>query len=179
MMNALLVWLILLFGLYVAYAWGVRSAMARRMAEAAPPVVSPEKMAVMESKLAPMLAITGHRSAGDIIQFEGRLKGKTSEVFRKVQEAFAGEPVTPLLLEGEHNDVRVVLLPEKTAAPAVERPKWELHWLLFVATVATTTWAGALHAGVNLLQQPWRFAVGLPYSLGLMLLLAIRKSLAS
>jgi membrane-associated protease RseP (regulator of RpoE activity) len=57
----------------------------------------------------------------------------------------------------------------KPGAP--QRPNWALHWLLFFATLATTTWAGALHAGVNLLQQPERFAVGLPYSLALLLIL--------
>ncbi|HEY3897827.1 MAG TPA: site-2 protease family protein [Chthoniobacter sp.] len=37
--------------------------------------------------------------------------------------------------------------------------------------MATTTWAGALSAGVNLLHQPERFAIGLPYSIGLLLIL--------
>src|SRR5699024_2038212 len=48
-------------------------------------------------------------------------------------------------------------------------------WLLFVLTIATTTWAGALHTGVNLLQQPERFVVGLPYSLGLLLILGAHE----
>jgi membrane-associated protease RseP (regulator of RpoE activity) len=129
----------------------------------------------MESKLEPMLIVTGRKTAGDVIQFEGRLRGKAEEMFRKIREAFAGEGVTPLLLEGEQNEVRVMVLPGQTTAPAVERPKWGLHWLLFAATLATTTWAGALHAGVNLLQQPERFAVGLPYSLGLLLILGAHE----
>jgi membrane-associated protease RseP (regulator of RpoE activity) len=58
---------------------------------------------------------------------------------------------------------------------ALERPNWALHWGLFFATMATTTWAGALHAGVNLLHQPGRFAVGLPYSLGLLLILGAHE----
>ena len=177
MINSLLFWLILLFVFYVAYALGTRNAMARAAAAAVnvPPVIPAEKMAAMESKLEPMLAITGRKAVGDVFQFEGRLRGKTEEMFRKIREAFAGEAVTPLLLEGEHEDVRVVVLPEKAAAPAAERPKWGLHWLLFAATLATTTWAGALHAGVNLLQQPERFAVGLPYSFGLLLILGAHE----
>ena len=177
MINSLLFWLILLFVFYVAYALGTRNAMARAAAAAVnvPPVIPAEKMAAMESKLEPMLAITGRKAVGDVFQFEGRLRGKTEEMFRKIREAFAGEAVIPLLLEGEHEDVRVVVLPEKAAAPAAERPKWGLHWLLFAATLATTTWAGALHAGVNLLQQPERFAVGLPYSFGLLLILGAHE----
>ena len=121
-----------------------------------------------------MLAITGHKAFGNILQFEGRLKGKADEMFQKIREAFAGEPVTPVLLEGEEDDVRVVVLPGQGTA-TTERPKWWLHWFLFLATFATTTWAGALHAGVNLLQQPERFAVGLPFSFGLLLILGAHE----
>jgi membrane-associated protease RseP (regulator of RpoE activity) len=39
----------------------------------------------------------------------------------------------------------------------------------------TTTWAGALHDGVNLLQQPGRFLVGLPYSIALLLILGAHE----
>ena len=122
-----------------------------------------------------MLAITGHRAFGSVVEFTGRLKGKTDEMFRGIRGAFASEPITPLLLEGEEGDVRVVMLPGQVVAPSTEKPKWALHGLLFIATVLTTTWAGALHAGVNLLQQPERFAVGLPYSLGLLLILGAHE----
>jgi membrane-associated protease RseP (regulator of RpoE activity) len=141
------------------------------MALQAPPVIPPDKLAACEAKLAPLMMITGHRVLGEMLEFEGQLRGKADEVFRNIREAFAGEPVTPLLLEGEEDDVRVVVVPGAQNAKAAERPRWALHGLLFIATLATTTWAGALHAGVNLLQQPERFAVGLPYSLGLLLIL--------
>jgi membrane-associated protease RseP (regulator of RpoE activity) len=174
MINGLLFWLVLLFLFYTAYVLGARSTMARAAA-AVPPVIPPEKMAAMESRLAPLLAITGRKVVGEVFQFEGRLRGKTEETFQQIRDAFSDETVTPLLLEGEANDVRVVVLPRQMTAAAVEKPKWELHGLLFVATLATTTWAGALHAGVDLLQQPERFAVGLPYSLGLLLILGAHE----
>lgn len=69
-------------------------------------------------------------------------------MFQKIRAAFANEPVTPVLLEGEENDVRVVFLPGQTTEQATEKPRLWLHWILFAATAATT-WAGALHAGVN------------------------------
>jgi hypothetical protein len=176
MMNALLFWLILLLVFMAAYALGARRTAARMAAppgpsDSPPRGFSPEALAALESRLAPMLAITGHKAFGNVVQFTGQLKGKTEEMFRKIRDVFAGEPVTPLLLEGEEDDVRLVVLPGNPDARVVEKPKWALHWLLFFATLATTTWAGALHAGVNLLQQPERFAVGLPYSLGLLLIL--------
>jgi membrane-associated protease RseP (regulator of RpoE activity) len=176
MINALLFWLILLAVFYFAYTLGARSAAARyAAAREAPPVIPTEALAAMESRVAPMLAITGRKVVGEVFQFEGRLRGKAEETFRKIREVFTAEPFTPMLLEGEHNDVRVVVLPGRLADPAVERTNWGLHGLLFLATLATTTWAGALHAGVNLLQQPERFAVGLPYSLGLLLILGAHE----
>jgi membrane-associated protease RseP (regulator of RpoE activity) len=177
MMNALLFWAILLFLFYLAYVLGVRSAMARAAAAAAneAPVVPAEKVADMESKLAPMLLVTGRKAVGEVLQFEGRLRGKAEEMFQKIRETFAGEAVTPLLLEGEQHDVRVVMLPGTLGARPAERPNWLLHWALFLVTLATTTWAGALSAGVNLLQEPGRFAVGLPYSVGLLLILGAHE----
>ena len=176
MMNGLLFWLVLLVLFYVAYAFGARNAAARLAAQhAGPPVIPTDEMAAVEAKLSPMMIITGRKFAGDVFQFEGRLRGGAEEMFGKIREAFAGESVTPLLLEGEANDVRVMVVPGSMAAPAAQRPNWALHWLLFLATLATTTWAGALSAGVNLLQQPERFAVGLPYSLGLLLILGAHE----
>jgi peptidase M50-like protein len=50
-----------------------------------------------------------------------------------------------------------------------------LHWLLFGLTVITTTWAGAGHQGVDLVQEPGRFTVGLAYSVGLLLILGVHE----
>jgi hypothetical protein len=113
-MNALLFWMILMLVFLVAYALGVQRAKARSRATREPalegaPSVGPETLAALQSRLAPMLAITGYKALGNVVQFTGHLRGKSDEVFRRIREAFAGEPVTPLLLEGEENDVRVVM----------------------------------------------------------------------
>jgi membrane-associated protease RseP (regulator of RpoE activity) len=47
--------------------------------------------------------------------------------------------------------------------------------LLFALTLGTTTWAGAAHQGVNLLREPGRFTVGLPYALGLLAILGVHE----
>jgi Zn-dependent protease len=176
MTNSFIVWLVLLAGFYFAYAFGARVTAARLAAAqgAAPPPIPPDNLAAFQAKLEPILAITRHKGLGGVLQFEGKLRGKAEDMFRKIREVFSGEPVTPLLLEGEGNEVRVLFLPGQPTGPA-EKPKWWLHGVLFLATLATTTWAGALHAGVNLLQQPERLAVGLPYSLGLMLILGAHE----
>jgi membrane-associated protease RseP (regulator of RpoE activity) len=177
-MNSLLFWLLMLFAFYAMYALGARSVAARAAATAQQtlPEIPPKRLADCEAKLSPLMVITAHRILGEILEFEGRLNGKADEVFQKIQAAFAGETVTPMLLEGEEHEARVLLVPsEKVTPKAPERPNWALHWSLFFATLATTTWAGALHAGVNLLQEPGRFAVGLLYSLGLLLILGAHE----
>ncbi|HZQ46833.1 MAG TPA: site-2 protease family protein, partial [Verrucomicrobiae bacterium] len=176
MLNSLFLWLILLALFYFAYALGARSAAARmRVAmPAGPPEVPPERLAELETRLSPMLVITGRKVLGGIIQFEGHLRGRADEMFAQIREAFAGEAVTPLLLEGEVSEVRLMVLPEKTAVAAT-RPNWALHWILFAATFVTTTWAGAAQAGVNLIEQPSQFSVGLPYSIGLLLVLGAHE----
>ena len=176
-MNSFLFWLLLLLALYVAYSLGARSAAMRAaLARQKPPVIPTERLAACAAKLAPLMVITGHRVLGETLEFEGVLQGAAGETFQEIRAAFAGEPVSPLLLEGEEHQARIVLLPtDRAKSEANERPNWTLHWLLFFAALATTTWAGALQAGVNLLHHPGRFAVGLPYSVALMLILGAHE----
>jgi membrane-associated protease RseP (regulator of RpoE activity) len=176
MMNGLVLWLAILALIFFAYQFGVRRSAARAAAaRAVPPILPTDEMAAMEAKLAPFLFITGRKIAGDVFQFEGHLKSEPEEAYRQICQALASEPVTPVLLEGSEHDVRVMVLPGQMAEQPREKPKWAVHWLLFAATIVTTTWAGALDAGVNLLQQPGQFAVGLPYSLGLLLILGAHE----
>ena len=64
----------------------------------------------------------------------------------------------------------------QTEGEFVERePRAWVNWLLFTLTIVTTTLAGAAHQGVDLLREPSRFAVGLPYALGLLLILGFHE----
>ena len=49
------------------------------------------------------------------------------------------------------------------------------HGVLLVATLLTTTWAGALHQGINLLQEPGRWRTGISYSLAILAILGIHE----
>lgn len=50
-----------------------------------------------------------------------------------------------------------------------------LSLALLLATLATTTWAGALHQGVDLLEEPGRWLIGFPYALALLGILGIHE----
>jgi membrane-associated protease RseP (regulator of RpoE activity) len=107
--------------------------------------------------------------------FRGRLRESAATVYEKLKRAFSGQSV-PLVQEDEQLGAAIMLMPKPVEAVTLERPvrPW-VHWLLFGLTVVTTTWAGAAHQGVNLLREPERFTVGLPYSLGLLAILGVHE----
>lgn len=114
------------------------------------------------------------RRFGSASVIEGDLLGEPEAAFQQVKERLAGQDVTPILQEDEYGQARLVLLPGSMEDGRPNRGPL-IHWALFIATIATTTWAGALHQGINLLQEPGRFAIGLPYSLTLMLILGAHE----
>ena len=107
---------------------------------------------------------------------EGTLLLTPDAAYAALQQRFAGSPLTPLLQESEAGRPRLVLAPAGALPAPVQRQRrvW-LNGVLFIATLITTTWAGAAHQGVNLLEQPGQFAAGLPYALALMLILAAHE----
>jgi membrane-associated protease RseP (regulator of RpoE activity) len=92
--------------------------------------------------------------------FRGPLRDSASASFEKLSRALP-RGFLPLVQEDEQLGARIV------------RP-W-LHWLLFGLTVITTTWAGAAHQGIDLVQEPARFTAGLPFSIGLLLILGVHE----
>ncbi|MEZ5325860.1 MAG: site-2 protease family protein [Verrucomicrobiales bacterium] len=140
-----------------------------------PPGLDPEDLAAMEDKLAPVLVITGRHVEGEVPVFEGHLKVPPDEAIVRLKADLATDGRTLLLQEEAGDRVRAMLVPSLTTEPEESQTKWWLHGLLFFLTFLTTTWAGALHAGVNLLDEPSRFAVGLPYSVGLLLILGAHE----
>ncbi len=107
--------------------------------------------------------------------FRGRLRLSAAEAHERLRRAFGGQSV-PLLQHDDEMEAAVVLVPGAAQGRRVDQPirPW-VHWLLFGLTVVTTTWAGAAHQGVNLLREPERFGVGLPYSLGLLAILGVHE----
>lgn len=107
--------------------------------------------------------------------FRGRLNMPADEALKRL-ESELGENAVPLIQQDDELGTAIVLMNRPTEETTLERPTrlW-LHWLLFALTFLTTTYAGALHQGVNLWEQPGAFAVGLPYSIGLLLILGVHE----
>jgi membrane-associated protease RseP (regulator of RpoE activity) len=123
---------------------------------------------------ADVFAAEAERHVGPATIREGRLLASADDVMARLRERFRGTGWTPLLTPAEDGSPSLALLPIALDRPAQAQRTW-LHALLFLATLIATTWAGALHEGVNLLQEPSRFAVGLPYAIGLMVILGAHE----
>ena len=107
--------------------------------------------------------------------FRGPLKGSADAAHSRLRAAL-GRDAVPLLQQDEAGSASVVLVPAPAERAALERPirPW-VHWLLFVLTIGTTTWAGAAHQGVDAISEPSRILEGLPYSLTLMAILGVHE----
>lgn len=107
--------------------------------------------------------------------FRGPLLEPADQALDELQREFKGRNV-PLIQEDDELGNSIILMPQVVEQEVLEKPTrpW-IHWLLFGLTFLTTTWAGALHQGFNLLEQPGSFTVGLPYSIGLLLILGVHE----
>lgn len=182
-MDIILIWLVMTF-LFIAMSYLLRarerrSATGPRDVLSQAPLIGAETLADFQQRLLPVLAVAGYQVRDGSVMFEGNLRTDAQTARAEISRAFAGEKFTPLLQEGDgHGRVKIALLPgiEELAWPGrIERPKWAVHVVLFLLTLVTTTWVGALQAGVNLLQEPNRFGAGLPYSVGLLLILGAHE----
>lgn len=84
-----------------------------------------------------------------------------------------------VMVHVDEEGVPYVLIPtrqlEESLAGAVPRRRPLLNLALLAATLVTTTYAGAAHQGVNVLRNPAAWTVGLPYGLGVMLILGVHE----
>jgi membrane-associated protease RseP (regulator of RpoE activity) len=116
-----------------------------------------------------------------VLRVGGRLRSGSTVVLEAARQAAAGvleRDAEVLIHQDELGRPTLVVLPEETQrileqAQPRQRPMVNLG--LFLATLATTTWAGAAHTGVNLIQSPGAWMEGVPYALGLMLILGFHE----
>jgi membrane-associated protease RseP (regulator of RpoE activity) len=165
--------LFLLIGGWVAWALLGRSRMAN-----APPHVSevhPLQEADEPAVIHELMDVQTASWQSGVMVFRGRLLESADAAYRKLKEAVEPHMVA-LLQPDERWGASIYLMPKPVEQEVLERPSriW-VNWLLFGLSFLTTTFAGADYAGVNLLQEPGRFAVGLPYAIGLLAILGVHE----
>jgi len=169
-----LFWLALLFCLLLIW---MLSATQRRTAAAVGPDLGPrmlneaEQPEIVRQVMDVKIAIVEK----GVQLFRGPLRDSASATFERLNGAL-GKSFVPLVQEDEQLGAKIVLIPKRAEEDVSRKPvrPW-LHWLLFGLTLVTTTWAGASHQGVDLAQEPGRFTVGLPYAIGLLLILGVHE----
>jgi hypothetical protein len=115
------------------------------------------------------------REVGAALIQEGEVLADPDEVYTVLKDRAKSSGVIPLLQEDREGRPLLIWLPRRAAGSLrKDRSPW-LNALLLVLTLITTTWAGALHAGVDLVQEPGKVMTGLPYSLTLMLILGTHE----
>lgn len=137
--------------------------------------LSPEEQTEDDFDAASVFESSHQRWVGHAKVIDGELIDDDPQaVYEQMRERLADRNATPLLQEDEFGQPRLVIVPGRLDDPRPGSGPM-LHLLLFLAAIATTTWAGALHQGINLLDEPGRFTAGLPYSLTLMLILGAHE----
>ena len=174
--SPLLVALILLALFFVARGFaGEASEEEKAPGEPEENQISNKRVRALASEIEPFLSVQGWKIVNGTVQFEGLLRTGPVQALRGIGDRLKVSNTRAVLTEAEKNRVHLTIVPVSPEVSASKQPNWLLHGALLVLTVATTTWAGALHQGVDLLQQPADFAVGLPYSIGLILILGAHE----
>jgi len=112
------------------------------------------------------------RNGDGTLAFEGRLQRDADEAFRLLKGRFSAHGYTPVLRRQHGRDVIV-------AMPGVARPagrgRWWVHLGLFLATIVTTTFMGALLVGANPLFHPRGLWWGMWFAFGLLTILGVHE----
>src|SRR5580693_3899788 len=169
-----LFWLAMFFSLILIWVVGVNK---RRLAAAAAPALGPRMLNEAEQPEAvrQVMDVKIAIEENGVQLFRGPLRDAASVSFEKLNRTLP-QGFVPLVQQDEQLGAKIVLIPKAAEEGLARKPvrPW-LHWLLFGLTIITTTWAGATHQGVDLAQEPGRFVVGLPYSVGLLLILGVHE----
>ena len=125
--------------------------------------------------VAPVLDVRRSYVHGGLTIAEGRLKTTPSIAFDQLQGLLAQQRRTPLIESVGNGVARVVGLPGTVTEALQRRSRLWVNAVLFLATIVTTVWAGALHQGVNLLANPEQLMVGVPYAGALLAILGVHE----
>ena len=120
-------------------------------------------------------------TVGDALIFEGNLRAEPAIALDiltgRFKEKFGNK--YQLFLQQDSDEKPVIVVVPTNEAAIGEKAKVAsnplINILLFLATIVTTTMAGASHQGVNLFSEPSKFTIGLPYAFGIMAILGIHE----
>jgi membrane-associated protease RseP (regulator of RpoE activity) len=131
--------------------------------------------ASVQHLVAPEVDVSRTYRDGGLLVAEGELQVPSQHAFAALERRLLGSRAIPLLESLGGRAVRVLFLPRPVDERLRQRRSVRPNLLLFLATLATTIHAGALHQGVSLLTAPQEWAVGLPYAVALLGVLGVHE----
>lgn len=108
---------------------------------------------------------------GAAARFRGTLLARPENALAILRQRLEPHGFFPLL--SSEREILILPTPAVTKRSGAERPWTQIF--LFVATVITTLFVGALHAGVNPLTSPTSLLAGLPFSFSLLSILGVHE----
>jgi len=130
--------------------------------------------ALLRSQLDDVLVVQERRIHGRSLAFGGQLLVDPATAVDRLRPRLARHGYAPFLRE----DQGIVWVHALAHAEVAEPSRPLVHLALFLATVVTTLFAGALQGGVGpgeLWQHPGRLVVGLPFSAALLGILGVHE----
>jgi membrane-associated protease RseP (regulator of RpoE activity) len=164
--------------LVLPWLWGHRNPEENLEAEISadrPNVMTDTAAGELRLAVAPVIEVRRSYTRGGLAIAEGRLKMPPSVAFHQLENLLAPKRQRPLIESAGGDVARVVALPATLTDALRRRSRLSINVLLFLATIVTTIWAGALHQGVNLLADPRQFAIGVPYAAALLGILGVHE----
>jgi hypothetical protein len=140
-----------------------------------PRVVTDTAAHELSLAVAPVVDVRRSYVRGGLAVAEGQLKTSPALAFDQLEDLLSPRQQTPLLESAGGGVARVVALPSTVTDALRRRSRGSVNFLLFLATVVTTVWAGALQQDVNLFSNPGQFLVGVPYAVALLAILGVHE----
>lgn len=166
----------------LSYLWGAGAVPGSQSptVQAAADVESREREPYVDvepiaERVAREMEVEATRTDGTVVSFEGRMRSDTEVAYGRLTASLADLGRSPRLLEGEHGRSIVLAVPGVLHPGRRTSPSLGVPLLLFLATLVTTVWAGASHQGIDLIRDPGRFIVGLPFALALLAILLVHE----
>ena len=132
-------------------------------------------MVTLAKNAANVMWVTSQEKVEKSLVLRGSLLVDPDTAYETLQRRFENTDTSAFLQEDEAGKPIIIL---RSGSLKTHIEKSRTQWLnitLFLLTLGTTTWVGAAYQGINLWNEPGRFAAGLPYALGLMLILGAHE----
>ena len=132
-------------------------------------------MVTLAKNAANVMWVTSQEKVEKSLVLRGSLLVDPDTAYETLQRRFENTDTSAFLQEDEAGKPIIIL---RSGSLKTHIEKSRTQWLNstpFLLTLGTTTWVGAAYQGINLWNEPGRFAAGLPYALGLMLILGAHE----